>query len=88
MHALVIYNFSKFKPMSCFLSPHNKEFIQAQNLHNWIIIPHKIIGGKWIVEKDFSGKTLIENHRKCLSKNVVFVFLFNAMMLENVVTLL
>ena len=41
-----------------------------------------------MVEKVFQGKTPIENHRKCLSKNIVFVFFLNAIMLENVVALL
>jgi hypothetical protein len=41
---------------------------------------------KWLVDKGFQGKTLIEKPRKCFSKNIVLVFLLSDTMLENVVT--
>ena len=53
MHALVGFNSFKNNPSAWFCCPHNREQVQTQRFHNWIIWSHEIIGGKQLVEKGF-----------------------------------
>ena len=46
-------------PSAWLCSPHNIEPVQTQKFHDWIILPHEIIGEKEQVEKGFEGKTLL-----------------------------